>query len=214
MTLRCDAALPIKDDAMRDALEAQWLVAVAAGGAKGTKRGRSCSRLTAQRMLRLFHRLRMAPAVSEDLMQDVMVTLYEKAGHYRAGLPVEPWVRAIALNKLRSWVSRHDQKMVERRVDDEPPAELVDPSAEWSAVPADVILACRRRCWRAFAEARPRAAMALQLCHAEGWSVAELAEFLGLTEGSAKGFIHEERRNARAALEPCEPGPRGSKIQA
>jgi RNA polymerase sigma-70 factor (ECF subfamily) len=110
-----------------------------------------------------------------DLLQDAFLQMHRARRSYRPGLPVRPWVFAIA---------RHVWLMDRRSRSRHPVAraELVD-----LPVPAEVEqLGDRQMLARSLAEVLPDRREALLLHHVWGFTFAEIAQLLGIRADAAK----------------------------
>jgi RNA polymerase sigma-70 factor, ECF subfamily len=113
--------------------------------------------------------------LARDLLQDTFLQIHRARRSYRPGLPVRPWVFAIA---------RHVWLMDRRTRARRPAAntELMD-----LPVPADVErLADKQMLARTLAQVLPDRREALLLHHVWGFTFAEIGQLLGIREEAAK----------------------------
>ena len=110
-----------------------------------------------------------------DLLQECFLQIHRARRSYRPGLPLRPWVFAIA---------RHVWLM-DRRTRARRPA--ADTGLEDLPVPADVArLADRQTLARALANVLPDRREALLLHHVWGFTFAEIGQLLGIRADAAK----------------------------
>jgi RNA polymerase sigma-70 factor (ECF subfamily) len=157
----------------------------------------------ASRMLAYFMRNRVPQAEAEDLIQDVFVSVVRNCGQFRGDARIDAWLWSIARNRL---IDRARAARPTESIDDEELLQLSDGNV--LADPAsDVrdLVDCVRRGFARFAREHHDRAQALILSVAEGWSVAELAAFLGRTPGATREYISQCRKRLREFLEDCRP---------
>jgi RNA polymerase sigma-70 factor, ECF subfamily len=112
---------------------------------------------------------------AQDLLQETFLQLHKSRRAYRAGLPVRPWIFAIA---------RHVWLMDRRSRSRRPQADHELPDLP---VPADVSgLADRERLRHAMTAVLPDRREALLLHHLWGFSFAEIGQLLGIRADAAK----------------------------
>lgn len=152
--------------------------------------------------LAYFQRNRMDPGQAEDLLQEVFINVARRAGDFRAESQVSTWLWTIARNKLI------DHARVNR------PEVTLDEEG-WAAVEASVIDAsepeatahhideCVSRAFQHFARQAPDRAEALRRLTLEGWSVEQVAEFIGRTPGATREYLSQCRKKFKSFLEPC-----------
>ena len=135
------------------------------------------------------------PADAEDLAQDVVVHALTQLEQCRDPARVVAWVMAIARNRTINALER-------RRLRD-PRAE--GPEAEDGGAGADPSVAgARRDLLRALEPLTAVQREVLLLHDLEGWSHAEIAERLAVSEVSSRQHLFVARRRVRAALEEEE----------
>ncbi len=154
------------------------------------------------------------PSSAADLAQETFVRAYRAAPRYRESGRFEAWLFRIAANLVRS-----DRRRAARRG----PHLSLDDAAGGSADGLALVAgeAMRRRAaepspdestWRAevreaLERALPRVPFvfrqAVLLRDLEGWSYREIAEMLGVEEGTVKSRAHRGRMRLRALLAPA-----------
>src|SRR5262249_40369707 len=77
------------------------------------------------RVFRFISRLVADRALAEDLVSDVFIDVWSKAGSYEGRSQVSPWLLAIARFKALSAIQRHREVL-----GDEPAMELVEDTAD------------------------------------------------------------------------------------
>lgn len=113
--------------------------------------------------------------LARDLLQECFLQMHRARRSYRPGLPLRPWVFAIA---------RHVWLMDRRTRSRRPSA---DTSLEDLPVPPDVArLADRQTLARALANVLPERREALLLHHVWGFTFAEIGQLLGIRADAAK----------------------------
>jgi RNA polymerase sigma-70 factor (ECF subfamily) len=132
---------------------------------------------------------------AEDLLQDIFLLAYRKVGSYRGESSLGTWLYRLAMNHcldvLRSRTSRMGQ--VTDSMDEPDAAPVASPGPALSAV-------SRIDLERAI-EALPPACRAAFLLHdVEGFGHQEVADILGVTEGTSKSQVHKARLRIRARL--------------
>jgi len=144
-------------------------------------------------MVRRFLRGRVADASRiEDLVQETFLRLHQARRTYDPAYPVRPWLLAIA---------RHTWMMDTRSRSRRPQAtEIVeDAHAPHEATAADR-LADRDEVQRALEEVPPAGRAPLVLHHVWGYSFAEIAKRMGMTEAAAKLRSSRAMQSLRRAL--------------
>lgn len=155
------------------------------------------------------------PAAAADLAQDTFLRAYRAAGRYRDEGRFEAWLFRIAANLVRS-----DRRRAARR-GPHVSLDAVSPGASESrgAAPAlrdggvdaagaaPDVSAWRSEVRDALQRALPRVPLpfrqAVLLRDLEGWSYREIAEMLGVEEGTVKSRAHRGRQRLRALLAPA-----------
>jgi len=127
--------------------------------------------------------------VAEDLAQEAFLRAHRDWA--RVGKMASPggWVRRVAFNLATSrWRRLRSETMAKVRV--------VSPS-EVSNPPVDSEV---EEFWREVSRLPSRQAKAVALHYVEGLSVAEIADVLGVADGTVKALLHQGRERLRRQL--------------
>ena len=134
------------------------------------------------------------PVSTEDVVQNVLLSLHRARHTYRPERPFGPWWRAIARNAVIDFVRQH-----RRRAGRELPLDGPEPVDPRTAEPRPEPLSPEMR---AALEALPRGQrQAVELLHVHGLSVREAAERVGISPGALKVRAHRGYHALRALLE-------------
>lgn len=132
---------------------------------------------------------------AEDLVQDAFIQALDKIDTFEAGRPFAPWFFRILTNRgLNARQSRALRTMSE--LPEEVASAIGSPGQD--AERAD--LASRLR--EAVGKLPERQQLIVQLFEIDGWTSAEIAATLGISDGTVRWHVHEARRALRAELEP------------
>lgn len=132
---------------------------------------------------------------AEDLVQDAFLAALEKIDTFKAGRSFAPWFYRILVN--RGLNSRKSRAL--RRMDALPP-EIADASRSplRDAERAEL----REMLTAVLANLPPRQKSIVELFELEGFSSLEIAEVLGLSDGTVRWHLHQARAKLREALGP------------
>jgi RNA polymerase sigma-70 factor (ECF subfamily) len=139
-------------------------------------------------LLRLVHQ----PTVAEDLLQEVLLAVWQGADRFKGQSKVTTWLYRIAHNRAVSWLR---QRRKETGVDDLPDLASGDDPAthamqKWRAV----------QLRRALDRLSPRHRSVLELTFFLGFSYAEVAEIVDCPVGTVKSRMSHARRYLLDAL--------------
>jgi RNA polymerase sigma factor (sigma-70 family) len=141
-----------------------------------------------------------------DLVQDVLLKVWEKCGSFRGDSELFPWLKQVmrhgAIDQLRRMVPEtplHDdqgQTLAEvetalRRISDEPDNQ---PEASAEQAQHDAIF---QRCAARFAEEQPLAAQVMRWIVEDELQPADIAALLQRSPGATREFISQCRKKAR-----------------
>ncbi len=141
----------------------------------------------ASRLGRFFARLTLEPATSAELLNDVFLVIWQKAGSFRGDSRVSTWIIGIAYRK--------GLKALRSRKSTEP---LTAAPAEDSSIH---LLDWRRDLNRALATLSPEQRAVMELTYYFGYSYREIAEQLGCPENTVKTRMYYARRKLRSLLD-------------
>jgi RNA polymerase sigma-70 factor (ECF subfamily) len=153
-------------------------------------------RAHAGRLFSLTCRMVGNPADAEDLLQDIFLAAHRKLDTFRGDSALGTWLYRLAANQcldyLRSRAARTSQ--VTDSLDDEPwiPDAGSRGLAERTVSKMDLE--------RAMAQLPEGCRAAFVLHDVEGLEHGEVAEVLGIAEGTSKSQVHKARRRLRALL--------------
>ena len=126
----------------------------------------------------------------EDIVQDAMVAVIEGVDRFRGESRLSTWIASVAARTALNWVNRRPERR-ETALEERLAAADTDPAAKAELHEAGARL--QEAIDRLPAE--HRAAVCLR--HVEGLSVQEVAEALGIPEGTVKSRLHYARRELR-----------------
>jgi len=130
---------------------------------------------------------------ADDAAQDGFLSALVKLGQYDARRPFGPWLMRIVANAA---TDRRRRRQVRRVEPLDPGLVGGGPRPDTDAVRSE--LGDRLRA--ALAELPPRRRTAVVLFDVEGYSHAEIAEMLGIPEGTVRSEVFHARRRLRALL--------------
>ena len=134
-------------------------------------------------------------ADAEDLLQDIFLLAYRKVGSYRGESSLGTWLYRLAMNHCLD-VLRNRQTRMGQLTD-----SMDEPDAAPVAAPGPTLSAVSRIDLERAIEALPPACRAAFLLHdVEGFGHQEVADILGVTEGTSKSQVHKARLRIRAHL--------------
>lgn len=132
---------------------------------------------------------------AEDLVQDAFMAALEKIDTFKVGRSFAPWFYRILVN--RGLNSRKSRSL--RRMDALPP-EISDSSR--SPLRDTERAELRERLTEALRTLPPRQKSVVELFELEGFTSLEIAEVLGLSDGTVRWHLHQARAKLREALGP------------
>jgi RNA polymerase sigma-70 factor (ECF subfamily) len=133
------------------------------------------------------------PDEADDAAQDGFLSALVKLGQYDARRPFGPWLMRIVANAATDRRRRRHVRKVEPL---DPGLVGGGPRPDTDAVRSELGEHLRA----ALAELPPRRRTAVVLFDVEGYSHAEIAEMLGIPEGTVRSEVFHARRRLRALL--------------
>ena len=159
-----------------------------------------------RRLYGYFLNLVADPTTAADLAQETFVRVYQAAPRYRESGRFEAWLFCIASNLVRSRKRRQASRGPHLSLDDVSRAAEAQRAGSAASAFAPDESAWRSELREALRRALPRVPLvfreAMLLRDVEGWSYREIAEMLGVREGTVKSRAHRGRQRLRALLAP------------
>lgn len=138
--------------------------------------------------------------VAADLTQDIFLVLWSKSQAYRQGQQVRPWLFTIAYNRLKDYYKRVDYQAVY--------ADEVLQTSEEAAEDMTSLRMDERRfdemLRQVLAQLTEGEQVLFDLRFWEELSVAEIAEVVGVPEGTVKSRLHALTQKLRIRMKPYE----------
>ncbi len=149
----------------------------------------------ARRAFSIAYRLLAHREDAEDLVQDAFIAALEGIDGFDSGRPFGPWLYRIVTNR-----GLNARKARALRTTEEVPVDAASslPPPDRSVERAEA----RARLGAALSALPERQRVVVQLYELDGFSGPEIAELLGLSEGTVRWHLHEARKALRAELEP------------
>lgn len=149
----------------------------------------------ATRLYNLASRMAAGATDAEDLLQDIFLLAYRKLGSFRGDSSLATWLYRLAMNHCLD-VLRNRQTRMGQVTD-----SMDEPDAVPVAAPGPGLGAVSRIDLERAIEALPPACRAAFLLHdVEGFGHHEVADILGVSEGTSKSQVHKARLRIRAYL--------------
>jgi RNA polymerase sigma-70 factor (ECF subfamily) len=153
-------------------------------------------RAHAGRLFNLVLRMTGSMSDAEDLLQDVFLQAYRKLGSFRGDSSLGTWLYRLAVNQCLDFL-RSRQGRMSRKTDSLDEDGAAEPAAPAPAVPASI---SRLDLERAIARLPEGCRAAFILHDVEGFGHQEVADILGVSEGTSKSQVHKARMKLRVLL--------------
>ena len=134
-------------------------------------------------------------ADAEDLVQEAVLLAFRGFDSFEPGTNFKAWFFRILTNRGLNMRQSRALRTVSEIPDD---TASSDDSPELSAEREEL----RTRLRDAVATLPERQQLIVQLFEIDGWTSAEVAKALGISDGTVRWHVHEARRALRAALGP------------
>jgi RNA polymerase sigma-70 factor (ECF subfamily) len=155
--------------------------------------GRQLYDAHAARIYRLTYRMVGDPALAEEFTQDAFVRAFSQLDRFRGESSFATWIHRIALS-----VTSNGMRRVKRLRSRE--MELDDDLPRQGGASSDPVL--RTRLAEALDRLPENLRITLVMHDLEGYTHGEIAETLGVAEGTSKSRLFEARARVRDALRP------------
>jgi RNA polymerase sigma-70 factor (ECF subfamily) len=150
----------------------------------------------------IVYRLTGRPGVVEELVNDVMVVVWQKAGTFAGRSAVSTWIMGVAYNTALKAIRKFGRT---------PTFVEVDADAVLDEAGPDQHLADserRRRVLRALDELSPQHRAVVELTYYLGYTYGEIAQIMDCPENTVKTRMFHARKRLRRLLTPSRPSPR------
>jgi RNA polymerase sigma-70 factor (ECF subfamily) len=147
----------------------------------------------APRLYSLACRMAGSPDNGEDLLQEIFLQAYRKLGSFRGASSIGTWLYRLALNHCLDFV-RSRAAAADRLTDTLDAETSIEPAAAHETPVARLDLA------RAIEQLPDGCRAAFVLHDVEGFGHKEVADLLGIAEGTSKSQVFKARMKLRAAL--------------
>lgn len=161
-------------------------------------------RTYAGRLYSLLWRMVGSPAEAEDLLQEVFLQAFRKLESYRGEAALGTWLHRLAVNRSLDALRGRASRMTKATDSiDEP--EALEPVA-----PGPVLTSIDPIDFERAIGQLPDGYRAVFVLHdVEGFEHREVADLLGIAEGTSKSQLHRARMRLRALLSGRPPAARG-----
>ncbi len=134
------------------------------------------------------------PNGAEEVTQDAFIRAYTHLHLYSVGRPFYPWLATIAVRLAQNWLRRNASEQSREGGEfalDSRPAPQVDPLSNLVAEEH------AQQLWRAVAALPSGERTAAFLFYRQEMSVSDIAQALGVTQGTVKTLLFRARRRLR-----------------
>jgi len=142
---------------------------------------------------------------AKDASQEVWIRVWRNIERFRGDSAFSTWLYKITVNTCLS-TRRREQSRQKWQFGDELPYLSLPSGGEGNPEAAALTEERRQELYRALESVRAEHRAALVLRHMEGLSYAEVAEILGVPDGTAKGWVSRGRAALLVALAEEEGG--------
>ena len=148
----------------------------------------------AGRLFNLAVRMAGSTDAAEDLLQEIFLLAHRKLAGFRGESSLGTWLYRLAMNQCLDFLRGRQSKM--GRVTD----SFDDDEAEEPVTPMTMSAVARIDLERAIDQLPPGCRAAFLLHDVEGFEHREVADILGVSEGTSKSQVHKARMKLRVTL--------------
>ena len=163
----------------------------------------------AGRLFGLAARMMGSAQEAEDVLQEIFVNAHRKLGSFRGDSSLGTWLYRIAVNHCLDQLRSRGARMA-RATESLDREEAHEPAVADPAVPTAI---SRIDLERAIAQLPEGCRTAFVLHDVEGLEHREVAEVLGISEGTSKSQVHKARHRLRRLLSARIPKPHAAHRQ-
>lgn len=149
------------------------------------------------RLFRFIARITQRDDLIDEIINDVMYVVWEKAASYDSQCKPSTWIFGIAFNKARQ-ADRNADRPEEESLDD------LDEDSSWLGRHDDGFSRLELEEWLASAlsQLSPEHRTVIELTYYEGLHYSEIAVIMGCPENTVKTRMHHARKNLAVILTP------------
>ncbi len=136
---------------------------------------------------------------AEDVVQESFIAALEALDRFDATRPFGPWFYRIVVNRSLNARKARSRRSMEA-IPEDAPARTASPER------AVEVTEAKGQVTEALASLSERQRAVVEMIELEGFSGPEVAEILGIPEGTVRWHLHGARKALRAALGPAEGG--------
>lgn len=149
-----------------------------------------------ERLPAFLRRLSRDPALIEEVYNDVMVKVWDKAHQFQGQSRVSSWIYSIAYRDCLRMVKKQRRRdLVVQLVGQEVPE--IDSASESDSVDLPVDRALLQQ---ALGKLPPKQRLVLELCYFEGHAIEDIARIVSAPANTVKTRLHHARNKVRAYL--------------
>jgi RNA polymerase sigma-70 factor (ECF subfamily) len=148
----------------------------------------------APRLYALASRMAGSPDEGEDLLQEIFLQAYRKLGSFKGEAALGTWLYRLALNHCLDFVRSRKAKM-------EKVTETLDAETSFQPIARRDTPIARIDLERALDQLPPGCREAFVLHDVEGFDHREVADMLGIAEGTSKSQVFKARMKLRGLLQ-------------
>lgn len=149
-----------------------------------------------RRVYALCLRMMGNPVEAEDLTQDVFTNLYRKIGSFRGESQFTTWLHRMTVNQVLMHFRKSSTRSELTTEEGETPIQIVQGTAN----PARMPIIDRIALERAIEQLSPGYRTVFVLHDVEGHEHEEIAQMLGIAEGTSKSQLHKARLKLRELI--------------
>ena len=149
-----------------------------------------------RRVYALCFRMLGNPTEAEDLTQDVFTHLFNKVGSFRGESAFTTWLHRLTVNQVLMYFRRRSARPEFTTDEGETPTQIVRGTENPDRMPIIDRIALER----AITQLPPGYRTVFVLHDVEGHDHFEIAEILGVSEGTSKSQLHKARLKLRQIL--------------
>ncbi|HEX8475944.1 MAG TPA: RNA polymerase sigma factor [Pyrinomonadaceae bacterium] len=149
-----------------------------------------------RRVYALCMRMLGNPTEAEDLTQETFINLHNKIGSFRGESAFTTWLHRMAVNQVLMYFRRKKSRPEYTTTEGETPVQIVQGTANPDKMP----VVDRIGLENAITKLPPGYRNIFVLHDVEGYEHGEIAEMMGISEGTSKSQLHKARLKLRELI--------------